>query len=73
MFSLQQNNHRGFCRYRSETRFFLNEKNHRFLAWTGVVWEITATDYLPGIKQHHSKHGLAPTAEELVKHHLIHV
>jgi len=40
--------------------YYVNTAGRRFLAWTGVVWEITATDYLSSVKQHHATHGFWP-------------
>jgi hypothetical protein len=40
--------------------YYLCKEKGRFLAWSGTVWEITATQYLAGIKKHHKKHGHWP-------------
>jgi hypothetical protein len=40
--------------------YFVCSERQRFLAWSGSIWEITATCYLEGIKKHHKKHGFWP-------------
>ena len=40
--------------------YFVNERNGRFLAWTGGNWEISALEYLNGVKKHHAAHGYWP-------------
>lgn len=40
--------------------YFVYLAKNRFLAWTGGTWEITSTEYLQAIKQHHQIHGWWP-------------
>jgi len=39
---------------------YVNEEKQRFLAFSGRVWEITATGYLSELEQHHDLHGFWP-------------
>jgi len=40
--------------------YFVCVAKNRFLAWNGATWEITSTEYLQAIKQHHQIHGWWP-------------